>query len=132
MDFSFTEEQQMLREQVRSFMASEFPHERIAELSASDEGWDPSSWPKMAELGWTGLSIPEEHGGAGMSFLEEAVLIEELGYGLYPGPYLSTIALALPALQGAPDVLESVASGGASLSLLPSRPEPGRSRTPTV
>ena len=126
MDFSFTEEQQMLREQVRSFMASEFPHQRIAELAESDEGWDPSSWRKMAQLGWTGLSIPEEHGGAGMSFLEEAVLIEELGYGLYPGPYLSTIALALPALQGAPDVLESVASGGVRVALAFAEPTGAR------
>ena len=60
MDFSFTEEQEMLREQVRSFLASEFPPERIAELAESDEGWDPELWSKMAELGWTGLSIPEE------------------------------------------------------------------------
>lgn len=116
MDFSFTEEQRMLREQVRSFMASEFPSERMVELAESDDGWDSASWTRMAELGWTGLSVPEEHGGVGMSFLEEAVVIEELGYGLYPGPYLSTIALALPALRGAPGVLESVASGRARVA----------------
>ena len=126
MDFSFTEEQQMLREQVRSFMSTEFPHERIAELAESDEGWDPESWPRMADLGWTGLSIPEEHGGAGMSFLDEAVLFEELGYSLYPGPYLSTIALALPALQGSPDELESVASGRARVALAFAEPEGAR------
>lgn len=127
MDFSFTEEQQMLREQVRSFMTSDFPNERIAELAASEEGWDPASWAKMAELGWTGLSVAEEHGGAGMSFLDEAVLFEELGYGLYPGPYLSTIALALPALEGAPEVLASVASGGARVALAFAEPDGARS-----
>ena len=126
MDFSFTEEQQMLREQVRSFMASEFPPERIAELAESEQGWDPASWPRMAELGWTGLSIEEDRGGAGMGFLDESVLFEELGYGLYPGPYLSTIALALPALQGAPDVLESVASGGARVALAWAEPDGAR------
>ncbi|MGH2776398.1 MAG: acyl-CoA dehydrogenase family protein [Actinomycetota bacterium] len=126
MDFSFTEEQQMLRAQVRSFMASEFPHERIAELAESKEGWDPESWPRIAELGWTGLSIGEEHGGAGMSFLDEAVLFEELGYGLYPGPYLSTIALGLPALQGASDVLASIASGGARVALAFAEPDGAR------
>jgi len=126
-DFSFSDEQQMLREQVRSFMGTEFPHERLVELDESEEGWDPASWPRMAELGWTGLSIPEEHGGAGMSFLDEAVLFEELGYGLYPGPYLSTIGLALPALKGAPDVMEAVASGGARLTL--AFGEPGGART---
>lgn len=97
MDFAFTEEQEMLREQVRSLLASEFSSERVAELAESDDGWDCGSWTKMAELGWTGLSIPEEHGGAGTSdetnsgFLDEAVLFEELGYGLYPGPYFGTI-----------------------------------------
>ncbi len=116
----------MLREQVRSFMASEFSHDRISELAESEQGWDPASWPRMAELGWTGLSIPEEHGGAGMSFLDEAVLFEELGYGLYLGPYLSTIALALPALKDAPDVLESVASGGARLALAFAEPDGAR------
>jgi len=125
MDFSFTEEQQMLREQVRSFMASEFPHERLAELAESEQGWDPASWPRMAQLGWTGLSIAEDHGGAGMSFLDEAVLFEELGYGLYPGPYLSTIALALPAL-GATEVLESVASGAARVALAFAEPDGAR------
>ena len=117
MDFSFSEEQQMLREQVRSFMSTEFPPKRIAELAESDEGWDADSWSRMAELGWTGLSLPEQQGGSAMDFLYEAVLFEELGYGLYPGPFTSTMALALPALQGAPDVLESVASGRARVTL---------------
>ena len=126
MDFSFTEEQQMLREQVRSFLASEFPPERIAELASSDEGWDPRSWSTMAELGWMGLSIPEEHGGAGMGFLDECVLFEELGYGLYPGPYTSTIGMAQPALSGAPEMLESVASGRARVAFAGVEPRGAR------
>ena len=50
------------------------------------------------ELGWLGVSVSEDEGGAGLGFLEEAVLFEELGRALYPGPYFSTVALALPAL----------------------------------
>jgi alkylation response protein AidB-like acyl-CoA dehydrogenase len=126
MDFSFTEEQQMLREQVRSFLASEFPPERIAQLGESDEGWDPKSWSTMAELGWMGLSIPEEQGGAGMNFLDECVLFEELGYGLYPGPYTSTIGIALPALRSAPGMLESVASGRARVAFAGIEPRGAR------
>jgi alkylation response protein AidB-like acyl-CoA dehydrogenase len=126
MDFSFTEEQEMLREQVRSFLASEFPPERIAKLAESDEGWDPDLWSKMAELGWTGLSIPESHGGAGMSFLDECVIFEELGYGLYPGPYTSTIGVALPALINLPDVLESIASGQARVTFAGFEPQGAR------
>lgn len=127
MDFSFTDEQEMLRVQVRSFIASEYQSERVAELAESEEGWDEASWPKMAELGWTGLSVPEEHGGAGMSFLDEAVLFEELGYGLYPGPYHATIALSLPSLQPAPDVLEAVAQGRARVTVASHEPEGARS-----
>lgn len=134
MDFAFTEEQEMLREQVRSFLASEYPSERVAELAESGVGWDETSWTKMAELGWTGLSIPEEHGGAGTShrlddrdqndgFLDEAVLFEELGYGLYPGPYFATIALSLPALRSSPDVLAGVADGSARVTLAVLEPD---------
>jgi alkylation response protein AidB-like acyl-CoA dehydrogenase len=111
LDFSFSDEQQMLRAQARSFLAGESPSDRVSELAESDTGWDETTWIKMAELGWTGLSIPERCGGAGMGFLYEAVLFEELGYGLYPGPYFSTIGLALPAFKDHPGVLSSIAAG---------------------
>jgi alkylation response protein AidB-like acyl-CoA dehydrogenase len=124
-DFSFTEEQEMLREQVRSFLSSELPPERVAELAESDEGWDDATWSKMAELGWTSLSIDEEHGGAGSSFVEEAVLFEELGYGLFPGPYFASIGLTLPALQGAPEVLRSIAQGESRATLAFAEPDGG-------
>jgi alkylation response protein AidB-like acyl-CoA dehydrogenase len=101
MDFAFTDEQQELRGQARSYLADRFPPERVAELADSDEGWDPSSWRELAELGWLGVSVPEEHGGAGLGFVEEALLLEELGRALYPGPYFATVGLALPALGSA-------------------------------
>jgi alkylation response protein AidB-like acyl-CoA dehydrogenase len=100
MDFAFSEEQQMLRDSARSFLSSKFPPERVVELAESPEGWDRDSWKELAELGWLGLSVAEDSGGAGFGFLEEAVLFEELGRSLFPGPYLSTVALALPALEG--------------------------------
>jgi alkylation response protein AidB-like acyl-CoA dehydrogenase len=99
MDFTFTPEQDALREQARDFLA------------ANPE----PTWAELAELGWTGVSIPEENGGAGLTFVEEAVLFEELGRALYPGPYFSTVALALPAL---PDELRAeVAAGQTSWTL---------------
>ncbi|HJR45180.1 MAG TPA: acyl-CoA dehydrogenase family protein [Actinomycetota bacterium] len=112
MDFAFSEEQQMLRDSARSFLESKFDADRVAELAQSDEGWDASSWTEIAELGWVGLSVPEDQGGAGFGFIEEAVLFEELGRALYPGPYFSTVALALPALNGT-DVLADVLTGKA-------------------
>ena len=99
MDFTFTQEQEALREQARDFLAA-----------------TPSpTWAQLAELGWTGVSIGEEDGGAGLSFLEEAVLFEELGRALYRGPYFSTIALTLPALPS--EQRAEVAAGEASWTL---------------
>jgi alkylation response protein AidB-like acyl-CoA dehydrogenase len=109
MDFAFTDEQEQLRAQARSYLAERFPSERVAELADSEAGWDPSSWRELAEMGWLGVSVPEEHGGAGLGFVEEAILLEELGRALYPGPYLSTVGLALPALG--PEELAPVVSG---------------------
>jgi alkylation response protein AidB-like acyl-CoA dehydrogenase len=99
MDFTFTPEQEALREQAREFLA------------ATPE----PTWSQLAELGWTGVSIGEDEGGAGLSFVEEAVLFEELGRALYKGPYFATIALALPALP--PDLRSEVAAGEASWTL---------------
>ena len=117
MDFAFSDEQQMLRDQARSFLADRFGTDAVAELAGSDDGWDPGSFRAMAELGWTGLSIPEEQGGADMGFVEEAVLFEELGRSLYPGPYFSTIGLALPALAGDSDMLAAIAGGETTATL---------------
>jgi alkylation response protein AidB-like acyl-CoA dehydrogenase len=99
MDFTFTPEQEALREQARAYLADK----------------PEPSWAELAELGWTGVSIAEEDGGAGLTFVEEAVLFEELGRALYRGPYFSTIGLTLPAL---PDELRSeVAAGETSWTL---------------
>ncbi len=124
MDFSFSSEQDMLRAQARSFLEKRFPAERVAKLASTAEGWDRSSWKELAGLGWTGASVPEAQGGAGLGFLEEAIVFEELGRALYPGPYFATVGLALPALGGAPELLRRVASG--ELTLTFAWREPGR------
>lgn len=114
MDFAFSSEQDMLRSQARDYLADRVPADRVVELAESDEGFDRSTWKQIAELGWVGLSAPESAGGSGMSFLDEAVLFEEMGYALYPGPFFSTVALAQPALESAPDLLGRVVSGEAT------------------
>jgi len=113
MDFAFSAEQQMLRDSARDFLSSRLPLERVAELADSDAGWDPASWAQVVSLGWVGLSVPEDAGGAGMSFLDEAVLFEEAGRALYPGPLFSTVALALPLLaaENAVDAMDAVVAG---------------------
>jgi alkylation response protein AidB-like acyl-CoA dehydrogenase len=78
--FSFTDEQDELRRQARALLDEREP-----------------TWEELAELGWLGVSVPEEQGGAGLGFVEEAILFDELGYALYPGPYFATV-IALPGL----------------------------------
>jgi len=103
MDFSFTDEQQELKRQARSWLAERFP------LDRDWDGPQDDAWGELAELGWLGVSVAEEEGGAGLGFIEEAILFEELGYALYPGPYLETIGLALPWLGA--EERKSVAAG---------------------
>jgi alkylation response protein AidB-like acyl-CoA dehydrogenase len=100
MDFSFTEEQDMLRVSARDFLAKECPKARVRELDKDERGYDPQMWHHMAELGWMGLIFPEEYGGMGASFVDLVILMEEMGRNILPGPFFSTIALcALPLLE---------------------------------
>jgi alkylation response protein AidB-like acyl-CoA dehydrogenase len=103
MDFAFTAEQQELKRQAREWLAERYPLDRDWEAQTD-------SWAELAELGWLGVSVAEDEGGAGLGFVEEAILLEELGYALYPGPYLATVGFALPWL-GAEQRTE-VAAGG--------------------
>ena len=98
MDFAFTEEQEMLRASVRQFLAERYPIDRVARI-ADGEGFDRAEWSAVAEAGWIGISLAENVGGAGLSFLDELVVAEELGRALYPGPWFSTAILALGALS---------------------------------
>ncbi len=81
MEFAFTQEQEELRRQARSFLEAN-PEAPLSELR---------------DLGWLGVSVPEERGGGGLSFVDEAILFEEAGRALYSGPFLTT-AVVLPAL----------------------------------
>jgi alkylation response protein AidB-like acyl-CoA dehydrogenase len=101
MEFALSPEQRELQAQARSFLEARYPLSRVAQLADSELGWDPGSWPELVDLGWLGVSTPESLGGAGLSFLEEAIVLEELGRCLYPGPFLATVAMALPALDDA-------------------------------
>jgi alkylation response protein AidB-like acyl-CoA dehydrogenase len=112
MDFAFSAEQQMLRAAARDYLTDHYPFERVVEVADGELGSDPAAWPQLVELGWVGLSVPEGHGGAGMSFLDEVVLFEEAGRALLPAPYFATVGLALPALAAA-----APAGGGADTLL---------------
>jgi len=99
MHFGLTEEQEMLQETVRGFVANECPPPRLREIFDAGTGDAPALWRGIVEMGLTGLVIPEEHEGAGMEMLELALVSEILGGGAVPGPFtghsLACLALVL-------------------------------------
>ena len=108
MDFAFTEEQLELKRQARAWLSERYPLDR-AWSDGERDGAQDDRWSELAELGWLGVSVSEAEGGVGLGFVEEAILLEELGYALYPGPYLATIGFALATLG--PEDRAAVASG---------------------
>jgi len=95
MYFDLTDEQQAIKSTAHDFLASRYKSERIRELAASEDCFDADGWKEMAELGWTGLALPEQWGGQGLGIVDLAVLFEELGYALAPSPLLSNTIVGL-------------------------------------
>jgi alkylation response protein AidB-like acyl-CoA dehydrogenase len=93
MDFSFSEEQEMLRTTARDFLEKECPEKFVREMEADEKGYSPELWRQIADLGWLGLTYPEKYGGADMNFMDLAVLYEEIGRAMFPSPHLSTVVL---------------------------------------
>ena len=101
MDLGLTEAQEILKSTAASFLQQEYPKETLIELEMTPTGITPELFRQVADLGWLGIIIPEEYGGAGRSFTDAAVLFEELGRGPVPGPYFSSSILgALTVLHG--------------------------------
>ena len=97
MDFDLTKEQKILRQSAKDFLKKECPPSLLRELKSDEKGYLPKMWKKMAELGWTGVVIPEAYDGLGGDFLELAILLESMGETNCPGPFFSTVVLgALP------------------------------------
>ena len=95
MDFAFSDEQEELRRTVRSFLADKSPETEVRRLMETTEGYEPKVWQQMGEqIGLQGLAIPEEYGGAGYTFLETGVVLEEMGRALLCAPYFATAVLA--------------------------------------
>ena len=118
MKFGVSEEQRELRDAVRRFLADRAPISRVRELMETPDGTDPGVWQQAAsQLGLQGIAIPEEYGGAGFTFAEQAIVLEELGAALYGGPYLASAVFAATALLSGSDedarrdLLPGIASG---------------------
>jgi alkylation response protein AidB-like acyl-CoA dehydrogenase len=79
MDFSFTPDQTLLRNSARAFLDEHCKPAAVRLLWDDPRGESEAMWKEMAQLGWLGLALPEEHGGSGLGMVESALLLEELG-----------------------------------------------------
>jgi alkylation response protein AidB-like acyl-CoA dehydrogenase len=118
MNFAFSEEQDELRSAVRRFLEDKSPETEVRRLMETTEGYDTAVWSQMADqLGLQSLTIPEEFGGSGFSYVELIVVLEEMGAALLCAPFFSTVALGANALltsgddSAKADLLPGIASG---------------------
>ncbi|MFV8817952.1 acyl-CoA dehydrogenase family protein [Haliea sp. E17] len=98
MDFTFSEDQLLFQESVRDFLVNEVTPERIRQSWETDSGRDDNLWQQLAEMGLSGLTVPEIHGGLGMSELDFVLLAQECGYVALPEPLVNTSLVAVPML----------------------------------
>ena len=104
MNFAFSEEQEQLREFVRSFLEDKSPETSVREQMDTEVGYDDAVWNQMAEqMGLQALAIPEEYGGQGFGFVEQIVVLEEMGRALLCAPYFSSCVLAANTLLQSDD-----------------------------
>jgi alkylation response protein AidB-like acyl-CoA dehydrogenase len=90
MNFGFTEEQDLLRQEVRKFLDAHSPLEEVRKVMETPDGFSRALWKQLGELGWVGLTIPEARGGAGLGWVDLVVALEEMGASLFPSPFLAT------------------------------------------
>jgi alkylation response protein AidB-like acyl-CoA dehydrogenase len=115
MNFDLSDEQREIKDTARQFLSARFKPEKVRELAES-RSYDDALWKEIAELGWPGIAIPEEHQGQGLGTVELMLLCEELGYACAPTPFLSNAIAALVIADGGSDEqqarwLPGIASG---------------------
>lgn len=117
MEFALGEEQQLLKDTARRFLEKECSRTLVREVLHTPEGYSKTLWRQMAEMGWLGLPIPEDYDGMAASFLDLAVILEEMGRALLPGPFFSTMLLgAYPVMEAGSEaqkaaILPRIAAG---------------------
>lgn len=129
MDLRLSEEQEILKKSAREFLADKFPKKLVKEIEKDEKGYSPQIWQEIAGLGWTGLVFPEQYGGGGMSFLDLAILLEEMGRACFLAPFFPTVILGgLPILDLGTDeqkqkYLPDIASGKKIFTMALTEPE---------
>src|SRR5881396_2098181 len=122
MDFSFSSDQQLLKNSARAFLDEHCKPAAVRLLWDDKRGESEAMWKEMAQLGWLGLALPEEHGGSGLGMVESAILLEELGRAACPGPYWPTALVASAIAEAGTDTqtkrwLPAIAGGDARATL---------------
>jgi len=103
---TFTDEQAMLLDTAVEFFREKSPSSKVRDLLLTESGYDDAHWQEMVELGWSGLSIPEAHGGSGLGLGAAVVIAEPMGRGLSATPWLAT-QLFVQGLLASDEVLQS-------------------------
>ena len=103
MNFGFSEEQNLLREQVARFMRETCTMARVREMAASETGFDAELWQQAVDLGWLSLTTPEQYGGIGLKWVDLTVVLEETARGLSPLPIASQMLSIAAILRLATD-----------------------------
>jgi len=101
MNFDFSDDLKMLRDQARKFLAERSPRTAVRKVFEDRSGCDAALWACITELGWLGAALPEAFGGAGLGHGALCVLAEEIGYALAPVPFSSSVYLAADAIAAA-------------------------------
>jgi alkylation response protein AidB-like acyl-CoA dehydrogenase len=99
MDFGLSEDQQMLDETIRSFLADRVPIEEVRKLRSEDCPNDRAIWQSLAELGVTGILVPEAQGGSQLSMLDACLVAQALGHSVTPTPFIGSAVMVPVALR---------------------------------
>ena len=98
MNFEFSSDQMLLKDQARKFLEGEESIKKAREVLEGNQTHINELWKSVIEMGWTATTIPEEFDGLGLGYLELCVIAEELGRSLAPTPFSSSVYLATEAL----------------------------------
>ena len=93
MDFDLTDDQLALQHEGRRFLEQQCPPSHVREFIEDPAGWSRALWKQMADLGWMGMAVGEEHGGVGLGYIELMLLLGELGRAVAPVPFLSSVGI---------------------------------------
>lgn len=129
MDFSFTDEQSMLRDTIASYLADKYAFDQRRAVVSKEPGWNPAVWKAFAEeLGILGAPFPEDLGGLGGGAIENMIVMEEFGKALVVEPYLGTVVIAGGFLKhsghpGAAELIGKIIAGEAVFAFAYAEPQ---------